>query len=293
MLGWCDDPLTPQPLGAIRDLAPGEPSLAAALSGGSRREVMEGILELLSRRLRPTVVVLEDVQWADEATLDLIRFVGRRIGLAHGLLVLTYRDGEVDRDHPLCGVMGDIPAEHVVRIGLAPLSAAGVTALVEGAGLDAAEVMALTAGNPLFVTQVAAWGREEVPASVRDVVLARLGRLAAEVRGVLEGLSVLPGGAAPALLEQIAGRSGEEIAVGVQRGLLQLEGQVVRFRHEVVRRAVESSLSPETRRRLNRQVLEAMGDGADPARLLHHAREAGDAAAIVAYAPRASGRRWR
>ena len=123
--------------------------------------------------------VLEDVQWADEATLDTIRFLGRRIGLAHGLLVLTYRDGEVDQDHPLRRVIGDIPAEGVVRVRLAPLSAEGVAALLDGTGLDPAEVLALTAGNPLFVTQVAAWGREGVPASVRDIVLARVMRLPA------------------------------------------------------------------------------------------------------------------
>jgi len=149
-------------------------------------------------------------------------------------------------------------------------------------------VLALTGGNPLFVTEVATWGGEGVPVSVGDAVLAREARLPAEVRETLEVLSVLPGGAAPDLVERIAGPSGEGIAVGVQRELLRTDGELVQFRHELVRRAVESSLSPPTRRSLNRRVLAALGEGADPALLVHHAREAGDAAAIVAYAPRAA-----
>jgi predicted ATPase len=79
---------------------------------------MEVLLELLSRKLRPTVLVIEDTQWADEATLDVIKFLGRRIVRSHSLLILTYRDGEVDGDHPLRQVIGELPPQNLVRMHL-------------------------------------------------------------------------------------------------------------------------------------------------------------------------------
>ncbi|MFV2000145.1 MAG: AAA family ATPase, partial [Acidimicrobiia bacterium] len=116
LLGSCDDLLTPQPLGPIWDVARQVPTLSEPLGAGDRRAVMEAILDLLSRSLRPTVLVLEDTQWADEATLDLITFLGRRIQRTNGILVLTYRDGEIDTDHPLRQVVGELPPQNLVRI---------------------------------------------------------------------------------------------------------------------------------------------------------------------------------
>jgi predicted ATPase len=89
LVGICDDLVTPQPLGPVWDVARQDASLIPPLSDGDRREVMETLLSLLSRRLRPTVLVFEDMQWADEATLDITRFLGRRFGDANGLLMLT------------------------------------------------------------------------------------------------------------------------------------------------------------------------------------------------------------
>jgi predicted ATPase len=128
LLGVCDDLLTPQPLGPIWDVDRQESSLLESLSSGDRREIMESLLGLLSRRLRPTVLVFEDMQWADEATLDVTKFLGRRIGRTNGLLVLTYRDGEVDTDHPLRMVIGDLPPQSVERVQLGPLSMEAIAA---------------------------------------------------------------------------------------------------------------------------------------------------------------------
>ena len=94
--GACDDLITPQPLGPIWDIAREEPSIAELLGTDDHRGVMDGLLDLMGRQLRPTVMVIEDTHWADEATLDVIRFVGRRVARTNGLLVLTYRVGEVD-----------------------------------------------------------------------------------------------------------------------------------------------------------------------------------------------------
>lgn len=111
LFGSCDDLLTPQPLGAFWEIAREETTLSQPLEKGDRRAVMGILLDLLSRGLRSTVLVIEDTHWADEATLDVIKYLGRRIARTSGLLLLTYRDGEVDYDHPLRQVIGELPPE--------------------------------------------------------------------------------------------------------------------------------------------------------------------------------------
>jgi DNA-binding CsgD family transcriptional regulator len=249
---------------------------------------MEALLELLSRRLRPTVLVFEDMQWADDATLDITGFLGRRIGDTNGLFILTYRDGEIDTDHPLRVVIGNLPPQLLDRIHLVRLSTEGVTDMVRGTNRDVDEVVALTGGNPLFVTEVLACGADQVPASVRDSVLGRAAKVSPGARRLLDLVSVIPGGANRALVETILEPSWEEATECERRGLLRINHDTVTFRHELVRRAVESALSPDDRRRLNQGVLDLIVDRGDPAVLVHHAREAGDEAGIVEFAPRAA-----
>jgi DNA-binding CsgD family transcriptional regulator/tetratricopeptide (TPR) repeat protein len=288
LVGGCDDLLTPQPFGPIWDMARTDASLSQPLAGGDPRAVMEAVLDLLSRSLRPTVVVLEDTQWADEATLDLIRFLGRRIARTNGLLVLTYRDIEVDSDHPLRRVIGELPPSNIVRMPLRPLSAASVTSMIETGSFNPDEVLALTGGNPLFVTEVLASGTEAVPLSVRDAVLARASKLTADARRVLDLVSIVPGEAESSLVAAIVGPTQDHLNESERQGLLRVDGDTLSFPHDLQRRAIESSLNAPRRRDLNQAVLDALGEAADPARLVHHAREAGNVDAIVRFAPRAA-----
>jgi len=286
--GFCDDLLTPQPLGPFWDVAREEPSLGESLEKGDRRAVMETLLDLLSRSLRPTVLVVEDTHWADEATFDVIKYLGRRIGGSNGLLVLTYRDGEVDHDHPLRQVIGDLAPEDLVRIHLGGLSVEAVAALVEDTDLDSDQVVALTDGNPLFVTEVAASGVEGVPSSVQDSVLARAGKLSSGARRVLDLVSVIPGVSERSLIEIIVEPTEEEMTECVRQGLLRVGDDTVSFHHELTRRAVESALHTADRRRLNQQVLAELGESGNPSRLVHHAREADDTDSLIGFAPKAS-----
>lgn len=288
LIGGCDDLLTPQPFGPFWDVARHEAPLSSALAAGDGRQVMESLLGLLSRRERPTVLVVEDTQWADEATLDVITFLGRRIARTNGVLVLTYRDGEVDGDHPLRQVIGELPPRSLVRIELRPLSAAAIAAMIGDRSHDATTILTLTGGNPLFVTEVLAAGMGVVPSSVRDAVLARAAKLSPAAGRLLRLVAVVPGGAGRPLLARVLDPSAAELDECVHQGLIVVGVEVVSFRHELQRRAVEASLEAEERRRLNRSVLDAIGDGEDPARIVHHAREAGDAEALVAHAPRAA-----
>jgi len=287
-LGVCDDLLTPQPFGPFWDVARSHQPLAGALQRGDGRAVMESLLELLSRPLRPTVLILEDTQWADEATIDTIKFLGRRIARTHGVLALTYRDGELDDDHPLRQVIGELPPTALVRIGLQPLSLAAIDALVAGAELDAQVVFSLTGGNPLFVSEIVAGGTQGVPTSVQDAVLGRAAKLSPDARTLLHLVAVVPGGVDRALLDESVTPFGS-LEECVRQGLLTRgDDGDVGFRHELQRRAVEASLSAELRRQLNRTVLARLGEHSDAARLAHHAREADDVDALLRYAPLAA-----
>ncbi|MCH7586255.1 MAG: AAA family ATPase [Acidobacteria bacterium] len=288
LFGFCDDLLTPQPLGPFWDIARDETSLGEVLEKGDQRAVMEVLLDLLSRSLRPTVLVVEDTHWADEATFDVIKYLGRRIGGTNGLLILTYRDGEVDHDHPLRQVIGDLAPQDLVRIHLGGLSVEAVASMVEDTDLDSNQVLALTDGNPLFVTEVAASGVEGVPSSVQDSVLVRAGKLSSGARQVLDLVSVIPGESERSLIEIIVEPTEEQITECVRQGLLRVGDETVSFHHELTRRAVESALNAADRRRINQQVLDELGERVDPSRLVHHAREADDVEAIIVFVPRAA-----
>ncbi|MEE8375019.1 MAG: AAA family ATPase [Acidimicrobiia bacterium] len=288
LFGFCDDLLTPQPLGPFWDIAREEPSLGEHLEEDDRRSVMEFLLDLLSRSLRPTVLVIEDTHWADEATLDVIRYLGRRIARTNGLLLLTYRDGEVDYDHPLRQVIGELAPQDLVRIHLDGLSAQGVALMVEDTGLDSDQILSLTDGNPLFVTEVAASGVEGVPSSVQDSVLARAAKLSLKARQILDLVSVIPGEAEQTFIEHLVNSTQEHLTECVRQDLLRVEADTVSFHHELTRRAVESALSVSDRRRLNAQVLAELGGKGDLARLVHHALGANDVEAIIEYAPKAA-----
>src|SRR5215218_9186127 len=151
----CDALSTPGPLGPVRDLAPTlglhieEPSL----DGDARDRLFRDVLAALAARPGPTIVVAEDAHWADGATIELLRFLGRRIGDLPVLVVVTYRDDEIGADHPLRLVLGDLAtASAVHRIGVRPLSQVAVQRMAAGSGRDAATLYQLTSGNAFFVT---------------------------------------------------------------------------------------------------------------------------------------------
>jgi DNA-binding CsgD family transcriptional regulator/tetratricopeptide (TPR) repeat protein len=290
LVGFCDDLLTPQPLAPLWDVANEEAALIERLENNDRMGVMRALLDLLGRKLRPTVLVIEDTQWADEATLDAVRFLGRRIADTNGLLVLTYRDEEVDSDHPLRAVVGALAPGDVVRVQLGGLSREAVAVLMDEA-VDLDAVMRLTGGNPLYVTEIATDRGEEIPQSIADVVLSRAAALSGAAREVLDLASVVPGGVTTALMGELFPDE-EALAECARRGLLTVSDESIGFRHEVSRRVVEANLDPGRKRTLNGRVLEALqATGTeDPARLAHHAREADDVANLIEYAPVAAHR---
>jgi len=129
------------------------------------------------------LVVFEDIHWADEATLDLLKYLGRRIHRTQAMLAATYRDDELGQRHPLRFVIGDLPRTSTHRMWLAPLSEAAVAQLARQAGRPSKGLHSITGGNPLFVTEVLAAAADTVPVTVRDAVaLARRPAFAGSTR---------------------------------------------------------------------------------------------------------------
>ena len=288
LVGACDDLLAPRALGPLRDAARGTGGPLERALASPADAVLGAVVAQLSAT-PPTVLVVEDVHWADDATLDVLRYVARRIDALPAVLVLSFRDDAVGAGHPLGQLVGALVGASTVRLRLAPLSPGAVTTLSRSAGRDGPAVYAMTGGNPFFLTEALAAPPDVTPASVADAVRARLRWLGPERLSALEQLSVVPNLVEFPLAEALLGERMEALAEAEQRGILEVRDAGISFRHELARRAVEGTLSRLRRRALNRAVVQALhrsGDP-DPERLVHHAVEADEAATIVAYAPRA------
>jgi len=289
--GACDDLSTPRTLGPLRDIALQVGGhLGEAVAAGTRGDVFDAAFETIAGGTRTTMAIIEDVHWADGATFDVLKFLGRRIEQTPTTLLLTYREEEVPADHPLMLVIGDLPASAVYRLHLKPLSKAAVDQLAAGYDGSTDGLFTSTRGNPFLVTEALMSSGGDIPANVRDAVRTRAARLSPQGLAVAGYISVVPSQTEFWLLEALPEFGPEALDECRQRGLIESDGRAAWYRHELVRGAMEESLTPQRRRALNALALESLvSRNADIARIVHHARRAGDAAAIAAYAP-AAGR---
>lgn len=285
--GACDALFTPRPLAPLHDIARQAqgPLLTAIGSATGRDAIFSAALDELERPA--SLVVFEDMHWADEATLDLLKFLGRRIQRTRALLVVTYRDDEVGRNHPLRFVIGDLPRASTRRMPLAPLSESAVARLAGQAGRPSHGLHALTGGNPLFVTELLDACAECMPATVSDAVLARVGRLTPAAREIAEFVCVVPGKTESWLLQQALRPDEPSIESCLSAGMVRHEDGALAFRHELTRRALHDSLTALRQQNLHAKVLAILAQRPDisAARLAHHADGARDAQAVLRYAP--------
>jgi predicted ATPase/DNA-binding CsgD family transcriptional regulator len=294
LTGSCDPLSTPRPLGPLCDIARqlGGHWVERTERPDNAMRLFRDFLDELAQP-KPTVVVIEDVHWADGGTLDLLRFLGRRADTTHALVLATYREDEIGERHPLRAVLGDLAtAPAVDRLRLERLSPTAVRAMAAGTKLDAAELYRLTSGNPFYVTEVIGSGDVGVPATVVDAVLARAARLTPEARRTLDVAAVIGARVEIALLQRVSGADARMVDACVQGGMLVPFRGGLAFRHELAREAILAAIPPLARLALHHKVLcelrsESPAD-ALLARLAYHAEEAGDAGAVLEYAPDAA-----
>ena len=289
--GYCEALFTPRPLGPVLDIvgALRDWPLASA-SDPDRSRLFTALLDELRRT--PTICVVEDIHWADEATLDALKHLGRRIETTPSLLILTYRDDEVGTHHPLRILLGELPSAATTRLTLAPLSREAVDRLAAQAERSTHQLHEITGGNPFYVTEVLEAGMGDIPPTVRDAVLARAGRLTPGARRLLEAVAVVPGSVEMWLLEELAGSDLAHLAECLSSGMLVPTARGVGFRHELARLAVERDVAPDRRVSLNEAAYTALAalpeEDRDLSALAHHADAAGNAEGVLRFAPTAA-----
>jgi DNA-binding SARP family transcriptional activator len=257
----------------------------------------------------PLVLFIDDLQWADEASLRLFHFVAQRfrrhVG-APALLLGAFRSEEADDNPALLSLIHDLRRSGpLLSLALPPLAASAVDALIAhlwpelppGYRLPHIRDMfiAETGGNPLFVTELlrelvhsaALPAPLPIPPSLRDLIQRRLRQLSASGRQVIEALALLDAPATLALAQQSSGRSEDETANAIDLGLrwrlLQpvVGGPTPRFdfSHALMREAVAIQLSDVRRQRLHQRAAAALEQsGAPAATLAYHWGRAGDTA---------------
>jgi DNA-binding SARP family transcriptional activator/DNA-binding CsgD family transcriptional regulator/tetratricopeptide (TPR) repeat protein len=287
--GACDPLSSPRPLGPLVDLAPHlDPQVGDLLRSGERDGLFEAALAALEVA-SPVVVVMEDLHWADMSTLDLVRFLARRLEGTHLLVLATYRDDHLRASDPVRVMVGDIASQFVVRrLAVPPLSPEAVAELAAESGIDPVELYRETGGNAFFVSEVIASGGQQLPPTVQDAVLARVHRLSPQARLALESAAVIGSRVEPALVHAMPDVSADAVDECVTGGMLRFEAPTYVFRHELVRQSVLSGVTPGRLGALHWQVLDrlrAMPMSPRPlARLAEHAEMAGDAPAILEFA---------
>ncbi len=289
--GACDPLTTPRPLSPLYDFRTEQSGWLADLDlSGDTMSAFRAVLERLRTSTRPVVMVIEDVHWADEATLDFLRFIGRRIGTSTAVVICTYRDDEVGPEHPLRQVLGQlIPLDTTARLEVPALTLDAVRTLASGTAIEPVSLHELTGGNAFFVTEVIASG-STLPSSVHDAVLARVAALTSGPREVVEAVSMAPRDLQVELALRLVNGIAESVDRAVSSGVLQSDGLRLRFRHELARAAVESAVPPARRHELHRRMLSLLLEEHpnNHARLAHHAVRAQSPELVIEHAPAAA-----
>ena len=235
---------------------------------------------------RPLVLVLDDLHWADEPSLRLLRFVARRLAHTGLLLIGCYRDVEVGRHHPLAETLGELAGvEGTRRVALRGLESKGIADYIEQtAGVDrppddlAEAIREQTGGNPFFIAEVvrlmAAEGRLSetegrrqvaIPQGVREVIGRRLDKLSAAANEVLRIAAVCGREFRLDVLDCVCERSTEGIEAALQEAV---DNRLVErspdrvdryaFSHALVRETLEAEVPAPKRMHMHREIAAAL-----------------------------------
>jgi len=289
--GTCDALFTPRPLAPIYDIIwqMGNEELKQTIDPSDRASLFSRFSSELEKQKGITVIIIEDVHWADEATLDFIKFLARRIVRLRCLFILTYRDHEIHSNHPLRYVLGQLPPDSFTRLQLTPLSREAVTKMALEKGYKGEDVYSISGGNPFYVSEILASYSSGIPENIKDSVLSVYNKMDEEVKQVWQILSVLPTGFETRYLERMEPLYAEAIHSSLDIKILIIKENRISFKHELYRRTIESSLSPLMRISLNKRILELFLENFDKnhetERIIHLAKNANEYELVAKYAP--------
>ncbi len=289
-LGACDALFTPRPLAPIYDIA-------LQISNDNwysddRPNLFAKLFRELENQKKATLIIVEDIHWADEATFDFLKFFIRRITRLHCLLLITYRDNEIHSRHPLRTVLGQLPPDFFTRLQLSPLSKNAVEAMAAEKGYKGKDVYSISGGNPFYVNEILASYSTGVPDNIKDSILSVYSRQNEKTKQVWQILSVIPSGLAVKYLEKLEPYYSEAIHDSLDTKILIMNGELISFKHELYRRTIETSLSPLIRRDINKRMLDMLvakdEQPKEIERIIHHAKNASENEIVVRYAPLAA-----
>ena len=292
--GICDALFTPRPLAPLYDvlLQLGRTIPEGNIDITNRTAFFTNFLQELNDRNKVTVVVFEDIHWADEATLDFIKFLARRITQLKCLFILTYRDTEIHPGHPLRNIMGQLNPDSFSRIELLPLSKQAVEKMARERGYNGEDVYRITNGNPFYVTEILASYSAGIPDNIKDSILSVYNKMNEKTKHVWEVLSVLPAAFEMSYLDKIDASYIPAVQNCIDSKILIVDKERILFKHELYRRTIESSLSPLARVALNKKILDLLLESFEQdhatERIIHHAKNANEYDLVVKYAPMAA-----
>jgi DNA-binding CsgD family transcriptional regulator/tetratricopeptide (TPR) repeat protein len=291
--GTCDSLFTPRPLAPLFDIAYqiGGELPALLQSTTDKSTLFAAFLQKLTGSNSPIVLVFEDIHWADEVTLDFIKFLARRIHRSKILFILTFRDNEISENLALRNVLGDLSPDVMQKITLPPLSRQAVKKLAATRGYSGEDVYNISGGIPFYVNEILASYSPGIPRNIKDAVLAVYNRGVGLKKDLWELFSVAPDGLEINLLEKISPHYGLCLEQCLDNGVLLTDRNTIRFKHELYRRTVEEHLSPLKRLDLHKKVLDLLLQSNEPIRserIVHHAKNANAYEVVMKYAPQAA-----
>ena len=256
--GACDALFTPRPLAPLYDIVWQVRSdlWPASHTIEERSELFSKFFHELSIKKERILIVFEDIHWADEATLDFIKFFARRITKLKCLFILTYRHDEINSGHYLRNILGDLSPDTFTRIQLQPLSKEAVYKMAVEKGYDAENVYNISGGNPFYVTEILASYSTGVPDNIKDSILSVYNRQEKGTKNAWEISSVIPEGLEVNRFAIMKSLWDEGMDHCFALNIIVIKNDRVVFKHELYRRTIEGSLSPFKRIELNKKILE-------------------------------------
>ena len=289
--GTCDALFTPRPLGPVFDIIWQMHGLGweNSVSISDRSALFNRFHYELVNQEETTIIIIEDIHWADEATLDFIKFFARRITRLHCLFILTYRDDEIHTHHPLRTVLGQLSTDSFTRLKLVPLSREAVDRMAVERGYNGENVYSISGGNPFYVNEILASYSPGIPDNIKDSILSIYNRRDEKTKKVWQILSVQPTGFEIRYLEKMEPSYATAIQNCLDSKILISKDGLISFKHELYRRTTEISLSPHVRVALNKRILDlflkSFEQNEETERIIHHAKNANEYETVVKYAP--------